>query len=130
MHNRTNTAAIMRRCEAEIARVEREGGPIRQHRASYLAARGVVDNVKRQQRAGLGFAFVPLLGWALAALVGVATVVGSIAIAQSTSAIATQGQELLSSLTIIAGVGAAIWAAAKLAPGVAGSYRATRRALA
>lgn len=122
---------VLRGAEARRAQIDAEGGPIKRHRASYLAACGVLDNSRRHLRAGLGILpLLPLLGWAAAALVGTATVAGGVAIATSTSAIASTGQAMLKALTIVGALAGAVWVAAKIAPTAARGYRQTTRELA
>lgn len=126
-----NTGTMLARCAVERARIERGGGPIPQHRAAYLAACGVVDKATEMLGSGMGLGvlpFLPLLGYAMAALVGTATVIGGIAIVNTAGVATTAAGNLVRALGVIATAGAAVWAAARLAPGVGRSVRATRAA--
>jgi len=119
---------LLRAADQQIERIERGGGPIRAHRASYLSACGAVDSARRQRDLG-ALPLLAILQWAVAALVGVATVVGGVAIARSTSEAATVTRSALDNLLGIATAVAGVWAAAKLAPTVASGYVATSRTL-
>ena len=124
--------SLLRRADVEIARVRRAGGAAPAHRAAFENAVQVVGMTKRRMReGGLGLLpLLPLLGWAVAALVGTATVVGAVAIVRSTDeatqtvAAGFQGvRDVLKFAAIVGSVGLGLYAAAKLAPTVAGGFR-------
>lgn len=127
-----NTERLLARAEREIRRVELGGGPVPSHRASYRQAVTVVDGVRRGLRhGGLGILpLLPLLGWAVAALVGVSTVVGGIAIVRSTDAAAGAAADAVQTVGTIVSVGLGLFAASMLAPMIARGYRGAREALA
>jgi hypothetical protein len=127
-----NVEKILARCDREIARVRAGGGAVPNQRASFAQAEQIVGMTKRRLKAGgLGFVpLLPLIGWALAALIGTATIVGGIAIVRSTDevtqTVATgfEGlRDVLRFAAIAASVAIGLYAAAKLAPTVAGGVR-------
>lgn len=122
---------MLARADREIARVRAGGGAVPNHRAAYENAVQVVGMTKRRMVAGgLGvLPLFPLLGWALAALIGTATVVGGVALVQSTDQVtATVGaafgglRDVLKFAAVVASVGLGVYTAARLVPTVRGAF--------
>jgi len=135
-NGRNSARDLIAQAEREVDRIEREGGPVTDQRARYIAARGLVQSAQAQLAAGgLGWAFLlPVLRLALLALLGTATVAGAV---QTVRVVTTTGRaaagaapRLVGGLVTLALVGTALFAVAQLGPALAGSVRESRARLA